>query len=51
METTSEDLYTLQRHCKGKNPRGVIPLTFSHFCNYVPDDEHLGRNIMRMINP
>jgi hypothetical protein len=40
METTFEDLYTLQRHCKGKNPVGVLPLSFLHFCDYVPHDEH-----------
>lgn len=40
MEATFEDLCTLQRHCKGKTPLGVIPLPFVHFGNYVPDDEH-----------
>jgi len=40
METTFEDLYTLQRNCKGKKPLGVIPLPFLHFCDYVPYDEH-----------
>jgi len=45
METTFEHLYTLQRHCKGKNPLGVIPLSILHFCDYVPDDEHTAETL------
>jgi hypothetical protein len=37
MEATLEDLYTLLRHCKGTTPLGVIPLSFAHFGDYVPD--------------
>jgi hypothetical protein len=35
MEATFEDLHTLQRHCNGKTPLGVIPLPFVHFGDYV----------------
>jgi hypothetical protein len=50
METTLEDLYTLQRHYRGKNPLGVIPLLFLHFCDYIPDDEHTAETLCAWLN-
>jgi hypothetical protein len=49
MQTTFEDLYTL-RQCKGTNTLGVIQLSFLHFYDYVPDDEHTTETLCALLN-
>jgi len=50
METTFEDLYTLQRQCKGANTLGVIPPSFLHFYDYVPDDKNAAETLCALLN-